>query len=523
MQRRVIGALLLFFLGAAGIVGVWYVLPLLKEAQQKVATDAEHVRGRITVDLDNWVGYFMLRSPLMKKEMHRAGWQLVPRDDNADYAQRMKRLREGSTEFAVATVDSFLVGSASAEPPGAIIMVVDESKGGDAIVARRERVSTLNELKDRPNISVAFTPDSPSHYLLKAASHHFNVPELLPPSGPLRIATKGSSEALTRLLAGKTDIAVLWEPDVSRALSHEGIVKLLGTEDTEKLIVDILVVNRKFAERNGDAVKLLLSTYFRVLKSYRDRPDLLRADVAVDAGVPESSVDTMLKGVRWVNLTDNCEKWFGIAGPGSSGDDGLITTIDSTINTLINAGDFSSNPLPGGDPYRLINSSYLADIFVKGVSGIVTPRKGPGTSDAGTSLAGRFSALDDGAWSQLKEVGSLKIDPIVFQSGSSTIDFLAKQVIDESVDLLKHYPNFRVLIRGHTGTTGDADRNQELSRERAEAVARYLEVTYAIDPNRLRAVGLGGSAPLQRRSDESLRAWEYRLPRVELVLVREDF
>ena len=49
-----------------------------------------------------------------------------------------------------------------------------------------------------------------------------DVPELLPSRKGNRIETEGSEGALKKLLAGKADIAALWEPDVSRALAAQG-------------------------------------------------------------------------------------------------------------------------------------------------------------------------------------------------------------------------------------------------------------------------------------------------------------
>ena len=89
------------------------------------------------------------------------------------------------------------------------------------------------------------------------------------------------------------------------------------------------------------------------------------------------------------------------------------------------------------------------------------------------------------------------------------------------METLSHYPNFRVVIKGHTGLRGDPEENQLLSQERAESVARYLGVTYNVDSNRLRIVGLGSKLPLPQLPGESERAYSYRLPRVELALVAE--
>jgi outer membrane protein OmpA-like peptidoglycan-associated protein/ABC-type amino acid transport substrate-binding protein len=519
MNRKVIGVVLLLIVGALAIVGAWYVLPYFKEHQQKTTSDSRKIKGKITIALDNWIGYFPLRSPEMQSAMRRSGYQLVLQDDNADYQGRMEKLKKGEIDLAVATVDSFILNAKAVNYPGTIIMVIDESKGGDSILAKSDVVGNLSELKGRTGLRVAFTPGSPSHHLLKAAVDHFNVPELLP-VGPNRIETNGSEEALKKLMTGKADLAVLWEPDVSKALAQPGVVKLLGTEDTERLIVDILVVSRKFSQDQPDLVKLLLRNYFRVLKKYRDSPELLRKDIKEETGLSDDAVQSMLKGVAWVNFGQNCENWFDVAAPGSFSEEGIVDAIYSASSILVNAGDFSKDPVPDGDPYRLINSAFLEDLYSSGMSGFTT-----GTHTGQTpvsSLEARFPPLGDAGWDALKEVGALKVEPIVFQSGTDNLDLLAKQVVDKTVERLKHYPNFRVVIKGHTGTRGDAKENLRLSQDRAEAVAKYLEITYNIDPNRLRPIGFGGEQPLPRKPDESKRAHEYRLPRVELVLVREE-
>lgn len=523
MNRNLVGALLLVIIVVIGAFGVKYFLPYFEKSQQRATTDATKTKGRIVVALDNWIGYFILRSPEMENAMRRAGYILVCEDDNADYGRRMDRLKEGDIDFAVATVDSFILNAAPRHYPGAIIMVIDESKGGDAILARKEKVPGLDALKGRTDVRVAFTPDSPSHHLAKAAADHFNVPELLP-RGKLRIETNGSQKAMEKLLAGQTDVAICWEPDVSRALADKNIIKLLGTEDTERLIVDILVAGRKTLQKRPEVVQLLTNNYFRVLKKYREDPDLLTEQVKKETGLSKEAVAAMLKGVQWVNFSENCEQWFGISAPGQYADEGLIDTIAASARILQSAGDFNASPIPDDDPYRLTNSSFLEAIFAKGLTGgfTSTPRVG---SPSGTvnSLETPFAPLSDAQWGALKEVGTLKVDPIVFQQGATELNTIAKKVLDNAVDRLKHYPNFRIVIKGHTDVRGDQRQNALLSRDRADAVARYFQVVYNIDPNRLHVVGYGGSHPLPQLPGETRRAWMYRLPRVELVLVREDF
>lgn len=520
MNKTIVGAVLLFILIIAGAAAVKFIAPYIEESRLKATSDAAKSKGNIRIHMDNWIGYFPLRSREMKTLLHKAGYTLECTDDNADYATRMDNLDTGEADFAVATIDSYILNGSKEKFPGTIIIVIDESKGGDAILARKDKISSLDSIRDRNDLRIAYTPDSPSHHLAKAASDHFGIKEILP-TGDYRIETDGSKAACDKLLSGKTDVAICWEPDVSRAIDSGGVVKLLGTEDTQRLIVDILIVNRTFAEKKPDVVELVLNTYFKVLKKYRDDPDLLEKHVKKETGLPDHMVQSMLKGVEWINFTNNCEKWFGISSPGTPSDEGLADTIESTVSILINTGDFTQSPLPGRDPYSLTNSSFLEKLFNQRFSGFTKP--GGGKSLAINSLSAPFTELNKEQWAALKEVGTLKIEPISFQRGSSDIDLFGKEVLGRMADRLTHYPNFRIMIRAHTGVKGDKKANISLSQQRADSVDRYLMEKFRISNNRTLAVGYGGTRPLKRKSGESKRAWMYRLPRVEIALVREVF
>ena len=87
--------------------------------------------------------------------------------------------------------------------------------------------------------------------------------------------------------------------------------------------------------------------------------------------------------------------------------------------------------------------------------------------------------------------------------------------------LITNYPGYRVAVRGHTGA-GDEEENRKLSLVRAQAVAQYLIAVHTIDADRLHAEGKGASQSPPRKPGESERAFQYRLPRVEFVLLEEN-
>ncbi|HCC23293.1 TPA: hypothetical protein DF272_03890 [Candidatus Falkowbacteria bacterium] len=518
MNKKLIGAGLLVLVAVVAML-VWkFTKPVLDEAEVVETSDAKDVEGKITIALDNWVGYFPFRSKEFKKRMRQAGWEVKVIDDAADYHARMKQLNDGEIDFAVVTVDSYILNAAKHNYPGVVVTVIDESNGGDAVVALEKAGKSLDDFRGK-SVRVAFTPDSPSHYLLKALKSHFNLNELLP-SGltGMRIETKGSEEALQKLLSGQADVAVLWEPDVSRALEQPGVVKIFSTKETERYVVDILVVSRDFLKKNPKEVKLFLSNYFRALKWYRDNEEEWFKELEAETKSDRKRVRDMVDGVDWPSMSQNCTKWFGISAPGEDSNEVLVEVIESTVNVLIDNDDFKASPLPDEDPYKIIYSGVLQDLYA-GYSGVKTPTT---VAEAMLTQGMKFEPLAAENWAKLQPVGTLKIQPIVFQSGTFQLSTEGKEELDKLMQKLKHFPQYRIKVVGHTSNEGDPTANKQLSQERAESVVQYLNVTHNVDFNRCLAHGLGGEQPLIREAGQSYRDWQYGLPRVEIVLVRED-
>jgi len=522
IHTKVAGSIIV--IGLIALLVSKLLLPVFENSNLRNSSDAKATKGKIVIGMDSWIGYFPLCSPEMKKRIRRSGYILECQDDSANYNGRMEALQENKLQFAVATIDSYLSNGGKYHFPATIVAILDESKGGDAIVGVKEKVKNLEALKTQTDYKIAYTPASPSEFLLESMAVHFNVEKLLDKQRNWAMETDGSSAALSAINKGKVDVAVLWEPDVTRALSNPKLIKLLGTEDTNKLIVDILLVNRKYSQREPEAVSELLKTYFKVLKFYRDNPEKLIDDAEKYSDLKEEQVKPMLKGVKWVNLTENAVSWFGTSLGGATPQDGLAETIDATTQILIDHGDFDKTPVPNADPYTLINSQFIQELYGHAMTTTQFGSEHTRDSDVKSEngLGREFEKLSDKEWQSLRQVGSLKIRPIVFQSGSNELTPEGKSELKKAIANLKHYPNFRVLVKGHTGTRGDSNANRELSQKRAEAVANFLVTQYGADIDRFRPLGLGSSEPLPQKTGESFRAYNYRLPRVELVLMAEN-
>jgi outer membrane protein OmpA-like peptidoglycan-associated protein len=84
---------------------------------------------------------------------------------------------------------------------------------------------------------------------------------------------------------------------------------------------------------------------------------------------------------------------------------------------------------------------------------------------------------------------------ILFDTDSATLRGPAREGVQKLADVLQKYPDTRVIVEGHTDSTGTAAHNEALSERRARAVERHA-AEIGVDPDRLRAVGLGEEAPV---------------------------
>lgn len=84
---------------------------------------------------------------------------------------------------------------------------------------------------------------------------------------------------------------------------------------------------------------------------------------------------------------------------------------------------------------------------------------------------------------------------IQFETAKATIQPSSFASLDEVAAFLKRKPTCVIEIGGHTDSDGDETQNLILSKERAQAVARYL-ISKGVSANQLKAFGYGESRPI---------------------------
>lgn len=92
---------------------------------------------------------------------------------------------------------------------------------------------------------------------------------------------------------------------------------------------------------------------------------------------------------------------------------------------------------------------------------------------------------------------------IQFEIARDEIQLADQEKIAVLATFLQRYPETTAVIEGHTDNVGSAERNLQLSRDRAQSVVNYLVSEHRIDHARLRAQGLGSTRPIATNSTEA--------------------
>lgn len=96
-----------------------------------------------------------------------------------------------------------------------------------------------------------------------------------------------------------------------------------------------------------------------------------------------------------------------------------------------------------------------------------------------------------------KEAKKIELrEQVLFDSGKATIRPQSNPLLDEIATVLKQHPEItRVVVEGHTDSTGSARVNDRLSQARAQAVVNAL-AERGVEKVRLAAKGFGSSRPI---------------------------
>lgn len=487
-RKRIILATIiwLFIAGIGSVITKLWIFPSQKKSLIENTSSSTQYKYELHGSYDMFPGYAPLRSEMMERLLREQSIKIIWEDDKADYVSRSKKLLKNEIDITVFTLDAMISSSLEIgewPPSGTVILVIDQTKGADGLVSWKKSIGTINDL-NREDARFVATPKSPSEFISRIVVNQFNLPRL---SSNFLIEATGSKDVLSQIkkYPNKPYVFALWEPELSQALSIDGVQCLLDSSKMDGLIVDALVVSRHLIASNPELVKLIAEAYLRTIYFYSENGmiDL----IAKETGNKKES-ERIVNGIQWANTLDNFA-YLGVI-TGTTHIEDMIIRIS---NILTSTGSISKN-IKGSE-----NQLYYNETLTQLKKENFHPSRKSLLKDIGDGGVETVQAIEDlplltdAEWEKLFIVGNLKVNELEFSRGSSKINIQSQRDLKDLADNLTSFPAYYIFVIGNTVSGGDREANLNLAQERANVVNEYLQVL-GISQNRLHTKAVIGNS-----------------------------
>ena len=247
-------------------------------------------------------------------------------------------MASGAVEGGMLTYDQ-VVGQVAAGRMQKVVMPIDYSNGGDAIVADK----SITKVADFKGKKVGFNPLSPSDFLL---SYALKVNGLTDKDvTPINMTPEAVPAAMA---SGQMPIGVTYEPSLSQIVSQGGGKKfhvVFSSKDAPGLIADVLVFDEKVIKAKPTEIAGIIQAYLDGMAYMKAKPEESAKIIGKVLGVSAKEVKEQLSGVYNIPLAEMPKAFVKAPETTSyyaSGEiigqllkaKGQITTIPSTESTF---------------------------------------------------------------------------------------------------------------------------------------------------------------------------------------------
>jgi NitT/TauT family transport system substrate-binding protein len=383
-------------------------------------------------------------------------------------------------------------------------LMVDWSRGADGVIAKPGIV----RIEDLDQKTIAFAPYTPSHFLLwKGLLMSGLTAEQKAGIKARAVLTKDGIEPATLFAQGKVDAAVTWDPDMTDAIRKRpgGGATIFTSKEANHVIADILVVSDDFAKRNPRLLENFALGWLEGVRFIKEQPVRAYGLIGTirEFGIPTETARIMLDGVQLSDLPEN-EAFFRISTQGQS-DYGRIfheaQTMYAGERVIRNA---ISNPEPTASR-ELLNRLSEREPH---------PPPPPPPPEPPTRIRPCPPLHPSNS------VISRQPIRLYFNINSAIMPFDSFAKIKDLGSRQAGFENIMLRIEGNTDSSGPIVWNRELSRQRADVVARYLVEHFNRSPNGICTVGNGPDHP-DPENDESTEEGRSGNRRTDIIVYRE--
>lgn len=305
---------------AAALVLALAVTSLLSGCAVKAAPAASNAieDGEFTIAFCTWIGYAPLYIARDKGFFAQYGINptLTINEDESTYAAAMF---SDSIQGLGQVLDREIISFASGTPE-TVLLAMDESSGGDGVIASAE-IASVNDLAGK---SIGLDTSSTAYFFFLTVLDKAGMTK-----DDVTIVDMDSDSTGPAFIAGEIDAAVTWEPFLSNAGEREGGHLLVDSSDYPGTIVDVLTVRQDMSD---EAKRALANAWYDAVDYLAKNPDESMQIMSEGLELDLEEIKAEMAGVTFYDRARNAE--FIDKGT----ENNIYEVIDRAAQFWVNAG-----------------------------------------------------------------------------------------------------------------------------------------------------------------------------------------
>jgi NitT/TauT family transport system substrate-binding protein len=290
-----------------------------------------------------WVGYgplFLAR----EKGYYREEGAAVELINVEDPKERFTALAAKRLDCLVSTIDTMILYLKTGREYQ-YVLALDDSAGGDGIVARKE-IRSVRDLKGK---KVAFAEGSVSQFFLNVLLKEAGLRQ-----ADLESVNMKPGDAGAAFVAGRVDAAVTWEPHLTKGKATPFGHLLVDSSKTPGLITDVLICRTDVIQERSREVQGVVNGWNRAVAYWEKNPKESNAIMAKAVGGWLKEVkdfEETLTGIKFYNREANVRFFGTAASPGA---------IHQTVRNAIEIWEgFGKLQAKGVSPADLVSHQFV--------------------------------------------------------------------------------------------------------------------------------------------------------------------
>jgi NitT/TauT family transport system substrate-binding protein len=226
------------------------------------------------------------------------------------------------------TVDMFETNRDRADFPGKLIFALDESYGGDGVVASQQ----ITSVRDLRRKTVVAEPGQPAYFALQYVLDQQGMT-----LADIQVQQMDSADAASAFIAKSAEAAGTYEPYLSRCLQKRpGAHLLVSSRDLAGLIVDIAVVRQETLDMRRKDMETVFRAWCRAMEYVQEhRADAVQRMAKIFKLSPQE-FEVAIKGLRYLDAGENRRLFETDGQPGG------LPSIFETVGKILKANHITS-------------------------------------------------------------------------------------------------------------------------------------------------------------------------------------